>query len=557
MGNHQQNEKQLPSLLITGASGIIGRHLLNAVSDDFRIFCITRRSQRDAGVPPHKNIFWMQTDIGVMTNISEIAESIARYGGVDYVIHLAGYYDFTLKDCPEYESTNVKGTLNMLELAKHLKVKRFLFASSLAACLFSKDYNNVVNEESPPDADFPYAHTKRKGEKMMAEYSEFFPCTILRFAAVYSDWCEYPPLYNFLETWLSKKWDSKILGGKGEASITYIHINDLIKLFLRVIEKSEKLPGFSVYIASPAGTVSHNNLYKAATKYFYGKTLKAIRMPKYIAYAGVLARYYIGKLTGKEPFERPWMMKYVDKKLIVENAFTCSQLEWAPTHRYDIIRRLLLITGKKKNNYAEWKLRNEAALSKTAYRPNVHLYEILLASRDMLVEKMIVYMYLAPDSRLRFPNYRRMEIEQLKKFVTLCYQVIAVTIKSRDTNLLNEYVKAITLCRFHQGFNTTEISNFSQTLVSIINNTLLSRPELSKSKQEILDFINMTLQLAVDEMEDYYEQLKAETDINTSTKSGKKFIVDIEEIERCILMLEDSFFDTKTINFTSIFRVDK
>ena len=38
---------------------------------------------------------------------------------------------------------------------------------------------------------------------MLAEYAREFPATIVRFAALFSDWCEYPPLFMFLETWLS------------------------------------------------------------------------------------------------------------------------------------------------------------------------------------------------------------------------------------------------------------------------------------------------------------------------------------------------------------------
>ena len=35
-----------------------------------------------------------------------------------------------------------------------------------------------------------------------------------------ANWCEYAPLYVFLSTWLSKKWNARILGGRGASAIT-------------------------------------------------------------------------------------------------------------------------------------------------------------------------------------------------------------------------------------------------------------------------------------------------------------------------------------------------
>ena len=68
---------------------------------------------------------------------------------------------------------------------------------------FPKD-GEVIDEHTPVDADFPYAVTKKKAEELVKSHSQYFPCSIVRFAAVYSDWCEYGPLYMFLQTWFSK-----------------------------------------------------------------------------------------------------------------------------------------------------------------------------------------------------------------------------------------------------------------------------------------------------------------------------------------------------------------
>ena len=155
----------------------------------------------EAGVQPNGNLRWTQVDIADWSNLKDLIQRVEDHGGIEYIVHLAGYYDFTNSEHPNYIRTNVEGTKNMLELAKHLKVKRFIFASSQAACSF----DTTVSEESLPDADLPYARSKRAGEELVREYSRLFPCAIIRMAAVFSDWCEYPPLYTLLNNWLSGK----------------------------------------------------------------------------------------------------------------------------------------------------------------------------------------------------------------------------------------------------------------------------------------------------------------------------------------------------------------
>ncbi len=252
----------LPGIVVTGASGFIGRHFVIAVSGKFRLFCIARRSQKEVSIPYHKNIHWLQLDITNQKNLQNAFKYIKDHGGADYVLHLAGYYDFTMKENPAYEQINVTGTRYVLDISKLLGIKRFIFSSSVAACKFPS-HNNVLTEKSPIDADFPYARCKRKEETIIREYSKIFPCSIARLAAVYSDWCEYPMLYMLLNYWLSgKRLTSKILTGRGESAIPYIHIKDVIKLFLRIIEISDTLPHLGVYNASPQGSVSHNELFK-------------------------------------------------------------------------------------------------------------------------------------------------------------------------------------------------------------------------------------------------------------------------------------------------------
>ncbi len=85
-------------------------------------------------------------------------------------------------------------------------MKQFFFSSSVAACELPPR-GKTLDETSPPDGRHVYAQTKRIGETMVGGYKDRFTPVIVRFAAMFSDWCEYPPLYMFLETWLSNAWN--------------------------------------------------------------------------------------------------------------------------------------------------------------------------------------------------------------------------------------------------------------------------------------------------------------------------------------------------------------
>ena len=99
------------------------------------------------------------------------------------------------------------------------------------------------------DAKFEYAVSKRIGEEMVQKYSKFFPTAIIRLAAIYSDWCEYGRLYNFLITWLSKSWKSNILAGKGDAAVPYLHITNLNTIFYKIIKNTKNLPPSVIHIS--------------------------------------------------------------------------------------------------------------------------------------------------------------------------------------------------------------------------------------------------------------------------------------------------------------------
>jgi hypothetical protein len=399
----------------------------------------------------------------------------------------------------------------------------------------------MLDEQSPVDANFPYANTKREAEELIMNYSTIFPYTILRLAAVYSDWCEYPPLFAFLNTWFSKKWNSRIIGGKGTTSITYIHINDLIKLIHTVISKSDTLPQKTIFCASPSGTISHNELFEAATRYYFGHPIRSLKIPKAIALPGITVRAFFGDLFGTKTFERPWMMNYLDTKLVVDSSFTINTLGWEPSSRNDLKRRLLFLIENMKNHSIEWNVRNETQMIRTASRFNIQAYDVMLKNRELVINKMFDFINLK-DNIDYFPNYQKMDPMVLKWYITMLYQLVATSIKVGDRILVRKYIQAVAFRRFKEGFSVSEPVDFLTNFEHIILSELNIDPNAKEIRDMLFSSVSISIQMCIDEMEESFEVFESQSDDMTKiTDTGVNF-QNVGNLKQIISNLEDTFF---------------
>jgi nucleoside-diphosphate-sugar epimerase len=65
----RQNPRKI---LVTGASGFVGRNILEDLYQEYYIYVLARRTQQEAGVKTHKNIKWILVDIEIKAKIFSI-----------------------------------------------------------------------------------------------------------------------------------------------------------------------------------------------------------------------------------------------------------------------------------------------------------------------------------------------------------------------------------------------------------------------------------------------------------------------------------------------------
>jgi len=502
-------DNTLPRIVITGASGFIGRNFIEAYQDEYQIFAIARRSQQEVGIPRHKNITWFLVDVAEPENVRDAMDEIQGGGGADYFIHLAAFFDFSNEPNKEYERTNVNGSKLIFEAAANLGLKRFIFASSLVVSEFPQN-GDKLTEESSLDADFPYAVTKIAGEAMAKEWSKYYPCTVVRFAAVFSDWCEYGPLYKFLDTWSSRSWKSRVLGGRGESAVPYIHIVCLVRMLRTILDKTEKLKPFDVLIASPDESTSHQELYDLSTRFVFGEKRKAIHIPAILARLGVSLMDLAGRLIGRRPFERPWMMKYIDECMDVDAGYTRKELDWNVIPRYRPERRILHVIEHMKTYPNEWHHKNTLALYKSPERPNLEISEALVHQEEAILTALLDRIMNVEDPT-RYHSYKKMDPEKLSWYLGIVYNLLKVSVRTGDRLSLANYARFIASIRIHEGFKLAEVVDVYQTLSDLVIQQLLEFDSAKHLEQRIRDDIDLTIQMAVDEIEDAYDIAQAPT----------------------------------------------
>lgn len=525
----------LPSIIISGASGVVGRHFISVARERYRIFALARRSQREVDVPEHPNLTWIQVDIATWEDLKVVVRRVKELGGADFVLHLAAYYDFSNTDHPEYLRTNVNGTIHMLEQAKWLSVRRFIFTSSVAACRVPAPGSRIT-EDSPADAPFPYARSKRQGEELVREYSKFFPCTVLRLAAIFSDWCEYPPLYVFLSTWLSSRWNARILAGRGTSAVPYLHVNDLNRLLLGLLASSDRLPAHSLHLASPDGATSHRRLFEAATRAHLGRARRPILLPKLVAAPGLVARDLVGRLIGRRPFERAWMIGYIDRRLEVDGSRTRRTLGWQPSPRLDITRRCVVMVERMKGDPHIWHRTNEAVLRRVADRPGLRISNLLSERRQPLLDAV---MSAVREGGEGLDRYRTVPEPELEWSLGLALRLLAAAVRSGDRTLLLSYLSEVAERRFGEGFTAADMGALLEVAERAVVETLLAAPELAGLEGAIRDTVSLSFVLAREEVDDRFEELVVRS------RPGADFEVRLArpaasraELERLVAQLE-------------------
>ncbi len=222
-------------VLVTGGAGFIGSHLVDALLadgahvttlDNFDAFYDRRTKERNIALHrQHPNWELVEGDIRDLGALR--SQLSADY---DLIVHLAAKAGVrpSIEDPLTYQDVNVKGTQNLLELARERKIRHFVFASS--SSVYGVNPRVPWSEEDHVLVPIsPYASTKVSGELLGHVYSHLYGIrfTALRFFTVYGP-RQRPDLaiHKFAKLMIAGK--SIPMFGDGSTRRDYTFVDDIV-----------------------------------------------------------------------------------------------------------------------------------------------------------------------------------------------------------------------------------------------------------------------------------------------------------------------------------------
>ena len=219
-------------ILVTGSAGFIGFHVAKALLaagetviglDNFNSYYAPElKRARTEVLSREKNFFSVERDLTDRDAIQQIFKEFLP----ELVCHLAAQAGvrYSLRNPYSYQQSNLEGFVNLIEEARLLPVKRFVYASS--SSVYGGNTKMPYSEDDPVNTPISlYAATKRANELIAYTYTHLWGLQTvgLRFFTVYGSWGRPDMAYwSFLEAIVNSEPIRVYNYGKNSRDFTYI-----------------------------------------------------------------------------------------------------------------------------------------------------------------------------------------------------------------------------------------------------------------------------------------------------------------------------------------------
>lgn len=203
-------------VLITGASGFLGFHLIEAaLGKNMDVHAGIRKSS-DISHLTHLPISFIYLDLSSSNSLIEEMKK-EKY---DYIIHAAGIT--RAKTEIQYNVVNAEYTFNLALAVQHseIPIKKFVYISSIAALGPLDNLNKEIDESTTPRPVTGYGKSKLLSETKLQRLA--MPLVILRPTAIYG-----PRDTNILIMFKSIKRGLEPYIGEIEQRLSFIYVKDV------------------------------------------------------------------------------------------------------------------------------------------------------------------------------------------------------------------------------------------------------------------------------------------------------------------------------------------
>jgi UDP-glucose 4-epimerase len=210
--------------LVTGGSGFIGSHVVDALKDAGHEVTVV-----DHRVRPHR------TDVGFEdVDLMDLSSVLAATRGAEHVFHLGAVSNVNYAHkYPVYTTAlNVVGTANVLEAARINGARRFYLASTV--WVYNGSPNGGCLDETTPfyldGAGHIYTSTKMASEMVSHNYGKLYgvPFTVLRYGIPYGPRMREELLIPiFIRKALAG--EPLTVAGKGDQYRKFVYVKDMAR----------------------------------------------------------------------------------------------------------------------------------------------------------------------------------------------------------------------------------------------------------------------------------------------------------------------------------------
>ena len=225
-------------ILVTGATGLVGSHLLLKLIEQDRVLVALYRSEskknstldflkertKSAKVA---EIIWRKGDVCNQPSLAIVFE------GITHLYHCAAFISFAHYKQEKLMEVNQQGTTNLVNLAIKHQLKKIAYISSIAA-LGSDTTSDAIDESTPWNADqdhTPYAYSKFGAElEVWRATQEGVPAVIVNPGVILGTGVEGNPLEL-----LCNQIDNRLLFyPKGATG--YVTVEDVVKVLTDLMD---------------------------------------------------------------------------------------------------------------------------------------------------------------------------------------------------------------------------------------------------------------------------------------------------------------------------------
>ena len=283
-------------VLVTGANGFIGQHLVRALVDSGNTVRGLRHTPTPLNFVSQDEVEWIEADLANPSSLKGIAQSI------DTVYHLGAIPRNDLgKSWNDFLEVNVKGTRELLRECDEAGVRRFVYTSTVEAAGYG-DGINPRRELDEPRPDNNYGKSKLEAERIVLDGSWRMECCVVRLPMIYGPgtMLVVPKLFGMVRRGFYP------LIGDGSAPMEFCYVANAVHGLRLAAQRPEAISELFYVSDERTYTIKEVVSYVA---HAMGCKVQFVRIPTTLAYTAAACFELLAKALPFPPFVSPYSRK--------------------------------------------------------------------------------------------------------------------------------------------------------------------------------------------------------------------------------------------------------